>query len=1252
MNTTALSAAGSIALDGDINLLAAGDVVLNTDGSGTDALININGSVNNATSKNLTLDAGRADVLMTGTAGAGTALQSLTVTGNNVALGQVTSVDAIDVTANTNGNGVIDLSGDLTTSSASGTIDLLQADISLLSDVQLTTINNAVTIDRDVNSHSSTPFRSLTVSVGNNDITIGGDVGNTNALQKIELLTTGTGTQIDVGSITTTDTTATTSADNTATSIDTGVLLTAETINLGGDITSNTLNGLGTEAGVVDINGAATLSSNVSINTNLAGSTTNDGNVDFSSTIESASHRFLELDAGNADVTINGNIGGNGNELSRFTVTNAGTTNVFDVNTRTGGIDVTSGTINLSGGLNTTALSAAGSIALDGNINLLAAGDVVLNTDGSGSDAFININGSVNNTTSKNLTLDAGTADVSMTGTAGTGTALQSLTVTGNNVALGQVTSVDAIDVTANTNGNGVIDLSGNLTTTGTGTSSSINLKQADVTLSNNVTLQVANTTANNITVEGMIDSDLNTNNRSLTIIAGSGVVDLQGDIGSVNAIQGLAVAVAAASTTNLQAVTTRSGGINVTTSSLNLAGDLVTNDNSIAGDISLTAEKVDLTNNVTLDTVSTSTDGNIDILTTGAALGLDGGTNAFTVNAGLGDVMISHNISNVSGFDLQSSGTTILNGISSLGMITTNANNGLTLNGSYSAMTLSNEVMSFNADSNGDGAGILRFGAGSSFINTSGPITFTGATFNSGNNFIVRTGVNGTDTVRFNATNHMSLGDNTVGFRLNNVQLSNITASDIRLNAVNDIYYSNVSQLNGPAYVLNAGNDIRNTGFITSTFSSLNATAVNTIDVGGSITTNQDLLLTGTTINISGSQTLRSNNGNVILNGVITGATGDLSLYADNAVNDGLVQFVTAASNTNLNSLYVSADSIDLGAGNITTNNDLDINIRASTGAYSINSNMESLFGSVNINAGSNAIVMASGTMIKARNNVDLINSSGGIGLSLVESTLGQINITAGNAPIYDNNNGAPNITSSGSVILTATGGIGSGDALELRMNGPDAELSAFNSGSGSIEVSNTGDVTLLDITNTASNSPFKFEGNGGDVTIGSITLDTDIANTNAEVSFNMLAGSVYGVKDEPLHVTANSATFNLNGNGEIGDEIGNSPLIVDIRYKLTDINTTNTYIQYYLNRKPQIYEGANQFKNKALQAIENISGQQLIEVEALGNVDEAIFSDVRNYNHSDIALMMPSDQRYTEDEEEDEDAKLKRQKLINSTP
>ena len=58
-----------------------------------------------------------------------------------------------------------------------------------------------------------------------------------------------------------------------------------------------------------------------------------------------------------------------------------------------------------------------------------------------------------------------------------------------------------------------------------------------------------------------------------------------------------------------------------------------------------------------------------------------------------------------------------------------------------------------------------------------------------------------------------------------------------------------------------------------------------------------------------------------------------------------------------------------------------------------------------------------------------------------------------------------------------------------------------------------------------------------------------------------------------------------------------------------------------------------STQFKNKSLQAIEIRSWHQLSEVEALGNVDEAIFSDVRNYNHSDIALMMPSDQRYTDD-------------------
>ena len=68
---------------------------------------------------------------------------------------------------------------------------------------------------------------------------------------------------------------------------------------------------------------------------------------------------------------------------------------------------------------------------------------------------------------------------------------------------------------------------------------------------------------------------------------------------------------------------------------------------------------------------------------------------------------------------------------------------------------------------------------------------------------------------------------------------------------------------------------------------------------------------------------------------------------------------------------------------------------------------------------------------------------------------------------------------------------------------------------------------------------------------------------------------------------------------------------------------------------------------------AFSNLAGQQLIEIESIVDVDPAIFTDVRNYNHSDLALMMPSDQRYDiSDEEEDEEAKQKREKFLKSNP
>ena len=134
-------------------------------------------------------------------------------------------------------------------------------------------------------------------------------------------------------------------------------------------------------------------------------------------------------------------------------------------------------------------------------------------------------------------------------------------------------------------------------------------------------------------------------------------------------------------------------------------------------------------------------------------------------------------------------------------------------------------------------------------------------------------------------------------------------------------------------------------------------------------------------------------------------------------------------------------------------------------------------------------------------------------------------------------------------------------------------------------------------------------------------------------------------------LQKTANTAIFNMNNTGSVG-RLG-EPLITDVPNKIEVISATGTYIQFYGQVPPNDFIGDNAYRNRALQAIESLSGQQLIEVESLAEIDPAIFTDVRNYNHSDIALMMPSDQRYSEDdEEEDEEAKEKRKKFLNSTP
>lgn len=54
----------------------------------------------------------------------------------------------------------------------------------------------------------------------------------------------------------------------------------------------------------------------------------------------------------------------------------------------------------------------------------------------------------------------------------------------------------------------------------------------------------------------------------------------------------------------------------------------------------------------------------------------------------------------------------------------------------------------------------------------------------------------------------------------------------------------------------------------------------------------------------------------------------------------------------------------------------------------------------------------------------------------------------------------------------------------------------------------------------------------------------------------------------------------------------------------------------------------------SKPLNDLDNMVNDQLIQIEGLNEIDPAIFTGVRNYIHDEVAILMPADQRFDDDE------------------
>ncbi|MEO2243367.1 MAG: hypothetical protein ABGX49_06860, partial [Candidatus Poseidoniia archaeon] len=417
-----------------------------------------------------------------------------------------------------------------------------------------TTSNNDITLTGNVVLQSAS---GLNTGGGAGNITVSGTINGAQALT----LAAGTG-NVNLQS-----------AVGGTTALSSLTISSAATANLNDATTTGAQS---VTAGTVQTNSVyRTTNSNITITGNLeldSATTfttgTGTGNITVSGTINGA--QSLSLRAGTGTINLQSAVGGT-TALSSLTISSASTANLPSIAT-TGAQSITATTIQTNG----TQTTSNSSITLLGNVTLQS--NTKLDT-GAGN-GNITVSGTVNG--AQSLMLLAGTGAIDLQDAVGDATALDFMLVSNAGTARfgGNVTSTGFQTVIATM-----------IQTNGTHTTS-----KQPITLLGNVTLQ-GNTKLDtgagkgNITVSGTVNGP-----QSMTLEAGTGIVDLRGAVGGTTPLSSLTIG--SAGTAKLNDATT-TGAQSVT------AGTVQTN--SV---YRTTNSNITITGNLELDSATTFTTG------------------------------------------------------------------------------------------------------------------------------------------------------------------------------------------------------------------------------------------------------------------------------------------------------------------------------------------------------------------------------------------------------------------------------------------------------------------------------------------------------------------------------------------------------------------------------------------------------------------------------------------------------------------
>ncbi|MDH5179851.1 MAG: hypothetical protein OEY07_09295, partial [Gammaproteobacteria bacterium] len=403
----------------------------------------------------------------------------------------------------------------------------------------------------------------------------------------------------------------------------------------------------------------------------------------------------------------------------------------------------------------------------------------------------------------------------------------------------------------------------------------------------------------------------------------------------------------------------------------------------------------------------------------------------------------------------------------------------------------------------------------------------------------------------------------------------------------------------------------------------SINLGSIN-ITTSLNISTNGNITNTGGAIVLADTATaafIAGNNGSISLTDAGNRFTLPVALSSSGTLTDVAVTN-TVATEVNVGD-RITGDLDIISGGDITSTNALTVDgatTLSASGAAVTLTDPNHNFTLLNVTS-ANSVEVTDTNVI----TIGTVNA-GTVAVEANQIALGRVNattttLTARNGQITDANGDNLNLVGD-TATLSATDGVGVNDPLETQLN----QLTV-TSGSGAIGINNTGTLTVK----LATSGDISLT-NNGDVYLDLIDAEAN-GDTHSLIELTIINGSVFSAVPQTIpDIRGHDVTVIVNdGSGDFGGP--GSPITIDIHGVFTLLANISNYDFY--NSIPSDIVDNSTIRLSIGSLFSLLSGQKLIEVESMFDIDPAIFTAVRNFYHDDIAILLPPDQRYTEDDD-----------------